>query len=317
MNDHTRYYTLSQHLKETFGCKVYKVTVDAGFTCPNRDGTKGVGGCIYCDARGSGAYHIRGTTIDEQIQQGMAFARKRYGARKFIVYFQAYTNTYAPVERLASLYEKALAHPDVVGLAIGTRPDCVPEPVLDLIAGYARTHYVWIEYGLQSARDDTLKAIHRGHTVAEFVDAVQRTKARRILICAHIMLGLPDESEEDMMATAELVAGLDLDGIKIHLTYVPKGTALETMYRQRTYVPLEMERYVALACDVLERIPERMVVQRITGEAPEDILVAPKWCRDKRNVLETIRSELIRRDSWQGRKWHRSVGVGEKGDGCH
>ena len=305
MNDPIRYYTLSQHLKETFGCKVYKIAVDAGFTCPNRDGTKGIGGCIYCDARGSGAYHIHAETIDEQIQHGLAFARRRYGAEKFVVYFQAFTNTYAPLETLATLYEKALAYPDVVGLAIGTRPDCVPEPVLDLIEGYAYSHYIWIEYGLQSARDDTLQAIHRGHTVAEFIDAVQRTKARHILICAHVMLGLPGESSEDMMATAELVAKLDLDGIKIHPTYVPSGTMLERMYEQGSFTPLEMDVYVNLACDLLERIPERMVVQRITGEAPGDILVAPKWCGDKRAVLEAIRGELVRRDSWQGKRWRK------------
>jgi hypothetical protein len=261
-----------------------------------------VGGCIYCDARGSGACHIRGETLDEQIEQGIAFARKRYGAPKFIVYFQAFTNTYAPVEQLAALYDKALAYPDVVGLSIGTRPDCVPDSVLDLIADYARTHYVWTEYGLQSARDDTLKAIHRGHTVAEFVDAVQRTKARHILTCAHIMLGLPGESPADMMATADLLADLDLDGIKIHPTYVSKDTVLEEMYEQGSFAPLAMLTYAERCCDVLERLPEHMVVQRITGEAPQDVLVAPEWCLAKRDVLEAIHAELVQRDSWQGKK---------------
>lgn len=302
MTDQPRYYTLSRHLRETFGCRVYKVSVDAGLTCPTRDGTKGVGGCIYCDARGSGAYHVRGERLEEQIRAGMGFGRTRYGASKFIVYFQAFTNTYAPVEQLAALYETALAQRDVVGLAIGTRPDCVPDPVLDLIAGYARTHHVWIEYGVQSARDETLRAIHRGHTAAEFVDAVQRTKGRHIQVCAHIMLGLPGECRTDMMATADLVADLGLDGIKIHPTYVPKGTVLETMFEQGAFAPLEMDAYVGLACDVLERLPERMVIQRITGEAPVGVLVAPGWCLKKHKVLKGIGDELARRDSWQGRK---------------
>ena len=278
------------------------MSVDAGLTCPTRDGTKGVGGCIYCDARGSGAYHIRGERLEEQIRAGADFGRTRYGASKFIVYFQAFTNTYAPVERLAALYETALAQPDVVGLAIATRPDCVPDPVLDLIAGYARMHYVWMEYGVQSARDETLRAIHRGHTTAQFVDAVRRTKERHIRVCAHVMLGLPGESRTDMMATADLVADLDLDGIKIHPTYVLRGAVLETMYEQGAFAPLEMDAYVGLACDVLERMPERMVVQRITGEAPEGVLVAPGWCLEKHKVLRGIRDELARRDSRQGQK---------------
>jgi len=312
MGDGTRYHTLSQHLRETFGCKVYKVSVDAGFTCPTRDGTKGVGGCIYCDARGSGAYHIRGQPLEEQIQRGMAFARKRHGSDKFIVYFQAFTNTYAPIDKLRSVYEQALSFPDVVGLAIGTRPDCVPNAVLDLIADYARKFYVWMEYGLQSAKDETLEAVQRGHTVADFVEAVHRTKARGIWVCVHVMLGLPGEDTQDMMATADLVAELDLDGIKIHPTYVPRGTVLEEMYRDGSFGPLDRSTYVARACDVLERIPERIIVHRITGEAPEDVLVAPKWCLDKVGVLQAIRAELVRRDTWQGKRCRRRIPDGSR-----
>lgn len=296
-----RYYAFSAYLKERFGCRVYRVAVDAGFTCPNRDGRVGTGGCVYCDARGSGArYADRTSSVGEQVRRGAKFALERYRAEKFIVYFQAFTNTYAPVDRLRRLYDEGMAQEDVVGLAIGTRPDCVPEPVLDLIEGYARDREAWIEYGLQSAKDETLRRINRGHDVRAFVDAVERTRGRGIRICAHVILGLPGECREDMMRTARLLADLGLDGVKIHPLHVLRGTRAEEMYRRGTLPLLGQGEYVGLLCDFLERVPSDTVIQRLTGEGPGESMLAPPWCASKPKVLQAIDAELERRGTGQG-----------------
>ena len=212
-----RYRSFSRYLREIFGCRVQKIPLDAGFTCPNRDGRVGLGGCIYCGPRGSGtgAYE-NGVPLGEQIRAGIESGKRRFGKCKFIAYFQAFTNTYAPPERLKSLYDEALRHQEVVGLSIGTRPDCAPDEVLELLEEYARRCHFWVEYGLQSAHDYTLELINRGHDIAQFVNAVERTKGRGINICVHIVLGLPGETKEELMATADLVASLELEGIKIH-----------------------------------------------------------------------------------------------------
>ncbi len=299
-----RYYPFSRHLRETFGCRVHRITLDGGFTCPTRDGTLSLGGCIYCGERGSGSgAHRSGFSIAEQMIRGIEMGQRRFKAQKFMAYFQAFTNTYAPVERLRALYDEALRYEEVVGLAIGTRPDCVPEPVLDLLEEYSHRTYLWVEYGLQSAHDRTLRLIKRGHTVAQFVEAVKKTKARGIPICAHVILGLPGETREEMMATADLVASLDLEGIKIHSLCVLRGTELAEMYQRGEFQLPTLEEYLSLVCDFLERLPPRMVIQRLVGEAPADLLVAPSWSLEKRAVLQKIEGELERRGTYQGQKY--------------
>ncbi len=303
MNPKKRYYPLSDFLRKRFGCRVYKISLDAGFTCPNRDGKIAHGGCIYCDSRGSASPMINSTSpIRKQMEMGMAFVRKRYKAKKFIAYFQAFSNTYASVEELNKYYDEALDFEDVVGLSIGTRPDCVSDSALDLIEGYAQNYHVWVEYGIQSVHLRTLKLINRAHGLAEFIDAVLRTKGRNINICAHVILGLPGEDKDDMLETARVMAALCLEGIKIHSLYIVRGTALEQMYRNGEYKPLTFEEYVSIAADFLELLPSDMVIQRLTGETPKDILVAPEWTLDKQRVLTDISEELKRRDSWQGKR---------------
>lgn len=296
-----RYNDLAAHLRGLFGCRVQKITVDAGLSCPNRDGRVAAGGCIYCNARGSGTgAHGRGLSISAQLAAGKRALARRYGARKFIAYFQSFSNTYAPVPVLQALYEEALAVPDIVGLAIGTRPDCISDPVLALLEAYARRHLIWVEYGLQSARDETLARINRGHDAACFFDAAAATRRRGIRVCAHVILGLPGEARADMLYTAERLAAAGIDGLKLHALYVVKGTRMEALYRRGGYRCLEQREYAALACDVLERIPGTVVIQRLTGDPHPEELVAPDWCRQKAATLAMIRAELERRDSRQG-----------------
>ena len=303
MNLSLPYRDLNAYLREQFGTRVQKITLDAGLTCPNRDGTLGTGGCLYCNARGSGTGAFgRGLSITEQLRQGMARLGRRYGAAKFIAYFQSFSNTYAEPSRLAALYEEALAFPEVVGLSLGTRPDCLSPEILDLLAGYARTRLLWLELGLQSAHDDTLRRIRQGHDVACFTRAVAAAAARGLMVVAHIILGLPGEGPEHMRATARYLAGLPLQGVKIHLLYVIRGTALEELYRQGAYEPLTAEAYLAAVADVLELLPPHLVIHRLTGDPHPEELVAPEWCRHKSRVLQGIRAELARRGSRQGRR---------------
>jgi radical SAM protein (TIGR01212 family) len=297
-----RYYRFSEYLKRVFGLKVYKVSLDAGFTCPNRDGKKGFGGCMYCVNESFSPNAGRPISIGEQMRRGMEFMRSRYRAEKFIAYFQAFTNTYADVETLRRCYEEALRFPDVVGLSIGTRPDCVPDDVLDLIRGYASRCHVWVEYGLQSMHDATLDFINRGHHYGDFVDAVRRTRERGINVCAHVILGLPGESREDMMETARGVSSLGVEGIKLHHLYVARHTPLETLYRLGKIDVLSHDEYIELAADFLERISPDITIQRLVGDVTSDMLVAPKWPVSKEVVLRGITEELVRRKSCQGAK---------------
>jgi hypothetical protein len=302
MDANKRYNDLNTYLRNIFGYRVQKITIDAGLTCPNRDGTISHGGCIYCNIRGSGTgAYAKGLSVSRQLSIGKNSLSKRYKAKKFIAYFQSFSNTYAPLQELKRLYDEALNGDDIVGLSIGTRPDCVDEAVLDLLQQYAKHHLIWIEYGLQSARDATLALINRGHDVQCFKDAVARTKNRGIKICAHVILGLPHETRQDMMHTAATIAGLGIDGVKLHLLYVVKGTPLETLYRKGEFKCLEQPAYVDLVCDFLERIPAEMVIQRLTGDPHRKELVAPEWALKKIETLNLIRQTLENRDSWQGK----------------
>ena len=297
-----RYYAFSRFLRARFGCKVYRVTIDAGFTCPNVDGTVTVGGCVFCDNRSfSPNRRLPRTTIREQVKRGIAILQERYGANHFLAYFQAATNTYAPVDKLRRLYDEALDHPQIVGLAIGTRPDCLPDPVLALLERYARARYVCLEIGLQSMHDRSLDWMNRGHHFDAFLDAVQRCQGRGLDLCAHVILGLPGETRDDMLATADALAALPIDAVKIHNLHVVKDTPLEKMHAAGEARMLERDEYVGLVCDFLERLPPRMVIHRLNGDAPPDYLVAPLWCLDKPGLLQAIHDELARRSSWQGK----------------
>jgi len=303
-----RYNDLNSYLRGLFGCRVQKITVDAGLSCPNRDGAIATGGCIYCNSQGSGTgAHGRGLSIAAQLEAGKAAMARRYRAEKFIAYFQSFSNTYAPVERLRALYEEALGVEGVVGLFIGTRPDCVPEPVLDLLQEMARRCLVWVEYGLQSARDATLALINRGHDAACFLKALEATHRRGIQVCAHVILGLPGESGADARFTADTLAAAGVDGVKLHNLYVVKGTRLDTLFRSGAYRCLERQEYVEQVVDVLERLPAKIVIQRLTGDPHPEELAAPPWSRGKAATLKAIHETLERRNTWQGKLYGNGV----------
>jgi len=298
-----RYRDFNSYLREIFGCRVQKITVDAGLNCPNRDGTISTGGCIYCNAKGSGTgASARGISVKQQLEDGRLYLSRRYKASKFLAYFQSFSNTYAPIEKLKELYDAALSVEGVVGLCIGTRPDCVNEAVLSLLESYSKNYLIWIEYGLQSAHDKTLSIINRGHDFACFRQAIELTKGRNIRICAHVILGLPGETRADMLDTAQRIAESELDGVKLHLLYVVRGTRMETLYHNGKYRCLEQSEYVELVCDVLERLPENMVIQRLTGDPHPEELIAPHWALRKAQTLSLIQETLEKRDSWQGKR---------------
>ena len=301
-----RYTQYSQHLKELFNCKVYKVTLDAGFSCPNRDGTISSGGCIFCEDGGSFSQaHSGQLSINEQLDISIKKLKDRFGAEKFISYFQAYSNTYASVEKLKSLYDEAVSHPEVVGLSIGTRPDCVNEEKIRLISSYTENHRVWIEYGLQSIHNKTLKLINRGHSAEDFIKAYELTRkfGNDIKICVHVILGIPGESKKEMLETAKVLADLGIDGIKIHLLCALKDTELEKMYNRGEFTPLSAEDYVDTVCDYLEILPKETVIHRLAGNGLKKILVAPKWLPEKFKVLNLIDRELQRRGTFQGSRF--------------
>ncbi|MFC1650803.1 TIGR01212 family radical SAM protein [Candidatus Latescibacterota bacterium] len=295
------YTDLNTSLRALFGERVQKITVDAGFTCPNRDNTLSSGGCIYCSSRGSGNGMYPEKSITEQLESAKEFLGRRYKAKKFIAYFQSFSNTYAPVETLRELYEEALAVEDIVGLAIGTRPDCVQENVLDLITELAEKTYISMEYGLQSIHDKTLKLINRGHTYEDFKDAVSRTRARGIQVCAHVILGLPGESKEDMLAAAGALRELGVQAVKIHLLYVIKGTALHEMYERGDFKCLTREEYTDIVCDFLALLPREIIIHRLTGDPHPEELAAPFWALEKDANINAIRDNLRRKNIWQGK----------------
>lgn len=298
-----RYYSFSRYLKERFPFKVHKIALHAGFTCPNRDGYKGTGGCTFC-ANESFSPNARGALqpIREQVRKGKEYLKRRYGAEKFIVYFQAFSNTYADIKTLKSRYNEALEDEDVIGLAIGTRPDCLPDGVLELISSYKDTHHLWVEYGLQSIHDRTLQRINRCHTYKDFEEAVLRTKPLGINICAHVILGLPGEDWADMMATAETLTVLGIDGVKLHHLYIARSTPMAEEYSRGLVKTMQVEEYVSLAADFLERIPPETTIQRLVGDTSGDVLISPIWPLTKAEILQAVTTELCRRNSYQGKK---------------
>lgn len=297
-----RYRALSAFLRERFGAKVRSVSVDAGFTCPNVDGSVTTGGCVYCDNRSfSPTRRLPRTSIRAQLDRGIAILAKRFGVDKFLAYFQAGTNTHGPLDKLRRVYAEALDHPAVVGLAVGTRPDSVGEPVLDLLEEFSRRAPVFLELGLQTIHDRSLDWMNRGHHADAFLDAVERCSRRDLDLCAHVILGLPGETRDDMLQTARTLARLPVHGVKIHNLYVVRDTPLEGMYRRGEARMMERDEYVSVVCDFLEVLPPAMVIHRLSGDSPPDYFVAPAWALDKPALLRAIDEELARRDSFQGR----------------
>ena len=299
------YLAFSQFLREKFGTRVYRVSIDAGFTCPNVDGSVTTGGCVFCDNRSfSPNRRLPRQTVTSQVEHGIDLLRQRYGAERFLAYFQAGTNTYAPVEKLKRLYDEALQHPAIVGLMIGTRPDCLPEPVLQLLEDYAKVRWVCLEIGLQTIHDRSLDWMNRGHHYEAFVDAVGRAKGRGMDLCAHVILGLPGESREDMLATATGCAAFGLDAVKIHNLHVVRDTPMAEMYYAGQIPLFEFQEYVELVCDFIERLAPNVVIHRLNGDAPPDYLIAPTWCLEKGKILHAIETEFARRGTQQGSRFH-------------
>ncbi len=297
------YRDFNTYLKEQFGERVQRISLDAGLGCPNRDGTLSRGGCIFCDGRGSGTGALTEgrESISRQISRAKAFIRKRYKARKFIAYFQSFTNTYAPTSHLKRLYDEALNHSHMVGLSVGTRPDCVNQEILEMIGAYRKDYLVWLEYGLQSAHDKTLKTINRGHSVACFERAVHLTRELGINICAHVILGLPGEDRTMMLETARFMANLPVQGVKIHSLYITHGTPLAERYKTGEFRCLERDEYANLVVDFLELLPPDMIIQRLTGDPGKSDLLAPEWAIYKMENLQRIQDTFKRRQTWQGR----------------
>lgn len=297
-----RYYSWNYYLRNRFGHKVFKVMLDGGFTCPNRDGTVGIGGCTFCSSRGSGDFAgARRDTLEKQFREVRDRQHKKWPDAKYIGYFQAFTNTYAPVSELRPMYETILKQEGVVGLAIATRPDCLPDDVVELLAELNERTYLWVELGLQTIHEHTAKLINRGHDYETYLEGLAKLRKHNIRVCSHMILGLPQETEEEMMETAKAIAHLDVQAIKIHLLHLLKKTPMVKQYEQGLVKLMEMEDYIRLVVDILEILPPDMIVQRLTGDGPRDLLIGPLWSLKKWEVLNAIDKELIRRNSWQGK----------------
>jgi radical SAM protein (TIGR01212 family) len=298
-----RYNPYGLFLKKKFGCRVHKVSVDAGFSCPNRDGTLSVGGCSYCN---NDSFRPRSADslnpIPRQVQEGIERLRRRYGAKKFIVYFQPFTNTHAPLETLIPLYEAALNHPSVVGLSLGTRPDCVDEGKLTWLEKLARTHFVTLEYGLQSIHDTTLARINRGHNYQCWLDAMARSRNRGIWLGTHLILGFPWESHEEMLRTADAISDKGVNFLKLHHLNIVRNTVMEGEYWAKPFPLFGLEEYADLVVDFLERLNPAIFIERLFGIAPEGELIAPVWGKSKGAIRRYIEQRLVARDTFQGRK---------------
>lgn len=300
-NTDKRYNQYSAFLKQKFGVKVYKITLDAGFSCPNRDGTISTGGCIFCDEGGSFSQaHSNKLSIEEQIGAGIETLSKRFKAEKFMSYFQAYSNTYKPVKELEKIYNSSLRNDKIVGLSIGTRPDCVDDEKLDLIASYKDDYYTWVEYGLQSIHDKTLKRINRGHDFDCFLRAYEKTKERGINVCVHVIFGLW-ETHDEIMQTAQKLAQLGVDGVKIHMLCALQDTKLAKMYDAGEIDFMSEEEYVNTVCDFLEYLPQTTTIHRLAGNGLKKNLIAPRWLGAKLDCLNKIDRELLSRNSYQGK----------------
>ncbi len=302
MGNNRKYNDYNSYLKKLYGRRVQKITIDAGLTCPNRDGSLSTAGCIYCNNRGSGSgAFIKGQSIEEQINNGRKAMIRKYNAKLFLAYFQSYTNTYTSLKNMKTMFDKALCHDDMVGMAIGTRPDCIDKEKIELIASYAENYLVWLEYGLQSAHNKTLALINRGHDFKSFKDGVKLAQGTKINICAHIILGLPGENRKMMLETADKISCIGIHGVKIHLLYVIKGTFLERMYKRGEYVCMDQQEYVETICEFIGRLPENIIIQRITGDPNKHELIAPQWSIKRNETFQMIQKEFDKTGMYQGK----------------
>lgn len=301
--DNKRYHTWNYFLRQKFGTKVSKIALNGGFTCPNIDGTRGVGGCSYC-LGGSGEFAgDPALSVERQFAEGRAKMAEKWGDTLYMPYFQANTNTYAPLERLEKLYETALAQPGVCALAIATRPDCIADDVLDYLAELSKRTYLLVELGLQSIFDETGERINRCHTYAEFLDCYNRLRERGINVCVHLIMGLPGETHEMMTESVRAVAKLRPECVKLHLLHILKGTRMAEEYARGELRCMELEEYVGIIADALELLPPETAVQRLTGDGGRDSLIAPLWSLKKFVVMNEIDKEMLRRDTVQGAKF--------------
>jgi radical SAM protein (TIGR01212 family) len=307
---HRRYNSFGSYIKKRFSTTVYKVNVDAGFTCPNRDGTISTSGCIFCNNDSFRPGSCTPTlSISEQIRNGIAHVKKRYKAERFLVYFQPYTNTYAPVDELERLYRKALSEPSVIGLAIGTRPDTVNEEKIALLETLAERYFILIEYGMQSIYEKTLEFINRGHDYNTFLKTIDLTKDRGIFIGAHVIIGFPTETKEEMLSMADEVSHIPIDFLKIHQLQVIKDTPLEIIYRERPFHVFEYEEYLEFVTEFIERLSSRIVLQRLFATAPDNILIAPRWGKSRQEILRDIEKRLEFKDTYQGKNMKVHAGI--------
>ncbi len=300
------YYSLNAYLKNTCGHKCYKIALDAHMTCPNRDGTLGSRGCLFCSAGGSGDFAVSGRDIERQLQAGLALFGEKQTGQHYIAYFQAYTNTYAPPERLRALYVQALEHPSVCGISIATRPDCLPEPVLQLLSELRRTYpdkFIWVELGLQTIHEDTARFLRRGYGLPCFEAAARNLHARGIPAIIHVILGLPGETPGQMLETINYLNAWKPFGVKLQLLHVLEGTDLAALYRARAFKVLEKEEYLDILVDCLTHLSPDIVIHRVTGDGPKNLLVAPLWSSNKRDVLNSLHRKMRLEGSFQGKNY--------------
>lgn len=298
------YYSLDAYLKSVYGHKCYKIALDAQMTCPNRDGTLGSRGCLFCSAGGSGEYAVPGDHISQQLAAGLALFGKKQIGQHFIAYFQAYTNTYAPTDQLRSLYVQSLEQPEVCGISIATRPDCLPEPVLELLEELRRAYpdkFIWIELGLQTIHEKTARLIRRGYELSCFEDAMGKLRLLGIPSIIHVILGLPGETPEDMRETITYLNSWQPFGVKLQLLHVLEGTDLAALYRSGAFSALEKEEYLDILVSCLEQLSPDILVHRVTGDGPKKLLIAPAWSSDKRDVLNSLHRKMRLQNTWQGK----------------
>lgn len=302
------YHSLDYELKAQYGEKIYKIALDANMTCPNRDGSKGTRGCIFCSEGGSGDFAATGKSISEQLEQGKSIFHSKNIGSKFIAYFQAFTNTYAPVEILEALYREALNEPSVVGISIATRPDCIGNDVLSLLEKLKNefsNKFIWIELGLQTIHESTATLIRRGYPLSVFNEAVHNLNKIHIPVIVHVILGLPIENKEMMLETCNYLNSMNISGIKLQLLHVLKNTDLVELFENKHFEILEFEEYISIIISCLETLSPDIVIHRVTGDGPRDLLIAPKWSLDKRRVLNTLHQEMKKRESFQGKSYRK------------
>ncbi len=297
-----RYYTLNYYYRRIFNDKIFKVALDGGFTCPNRDGTISYGGCIYCSSRGSGDFAgERSKHLKQQFRETRDKMHKKWQKAKYIGYFQAFTSTYAPANELKEMYTTIMNEEGVVGISIATRPDCLSEDILGVLEEVNKDTMLWVELGLQTVHEKTQKTINRGHDYQTFLEGVNNLRKRNINVVVHIIINLPSESKEDMMETARMVSNLPIQGIKIHMLHLLRDTPMMKLYEKGQLKFMNKQEYVELIVDILEILPKEMVIHRLTGDGPPELLIEPLWTLKKWEVLNAIDKELKDRDSWQGK----------------